>query len=1029
MAKKVAIRVALDLETTGLHPEQDAILEIAAVKFRGPEIIDKFETFVAPGRSVPYRVQRLTGIKSEHLVGAPSFSSISKKLFTFLEDYPIVGHSIPFDASFLRMKGLARTNPLIDTFELATVLLPSLPSYSLGQVAQSLGVPVPHDRHRAMVDTLLAMDVFLVLHKRLEAIDLSLLNDLAHLDAPRSWPLLHFFRMELRERQERDGLRGALTRGSFGDRFAVRLGMDPRVLTFAVAKPQSTRIVGGENGAMESTSLAMQSEQSVTSQPSHLSELSRLVGYQRAREAVLQTLEQRKALLLEVALGGFDSTAVLLPALEWLMGEQQRGLSRRIVLVCVNQQQARRLMETILPSLQTFLGSNFAVAYLAERGGYFCTHRWFGAALHRTSGELSAEQARGLAKIGLWAVQTRSGERSEVTLLPLEFSAWERVASGYERAPSTVRQFGTSYESCNYRQKGYCFVSLAEERVKAAQIVVTTHKGMFDDFEQPHSLLASISTRLVLDADLFEEDNARWSNFEISQGMLIGLLNTIGCDVLDGRYQGLLALAAPSLRDNGPGGLSSTPTIAKSELDNRMLAWFQALRQARSAVERLFAAFRLLQEEAMLGMGGKGRSDGGARSHSSYHNRHHERSDQAVRLNGDTRRLSTWGDVDQAWQQVAQRLQTVIDLTHEAEKRILTAARHRNRPELGGGEDVSVASELVIAAYQLTEQKQRLQESLSLSESDRVYWLRIPSVPASMQRQSEPGRDGVASTAISTPVLHSQIVQLSPLLKKTLLTEQSSTIFAGSSLSVDNSFAFMRGRFGLDNDLCSELSMVQEHHEQTLLYFPNDVPEPNSPQYQRSLDEALAQMATSLDGQVVALFTSHASLRSSYATIKPQLEARGILVLAQGIDGSSRQLWQVYRSQERVVLLGAGSFWDGQDEMSVPPTCLFIARLPMPVLNDPPVAARAEQYSDHLHNLTVPVASLRVRRVLNRLVWSGSKRNVVVFFDKRVISKEYGSVVLHSLPPCSQRRGAVSHMPETVLDWLTDTGAWADQLV
>lgn len=176
----------------------------------------------------------------------------------------------------------------------------------------------------------------------------------------------------------------------------------------------------------------------------------------------------------------------------------------------------------------------------------------------------------------------------------------------------------------------------------------------------------------------------------------------------------------------------------------------------------------------------------------------------------------------------------------------------------------------------------------------------------------------------------------------------------------------------------------------------------------------------------MALFTSHAALRSSYAAIKPLLEARSILVLGQGIDGSPRQLWQVFQSQERVVLLGTGSFWDSMEEISRPPTCLVIARLPMPVLNDPPIAARAEQYSDQLHQLTVPMAALRMRRALNRLVWSNKKRNVVVLFDRRVISKEYGSIILQSLPRCSQRQGAASHMPETVLDWLTGTGAWEE---
>src|SRR5579864_6927866 len=223
MVKKPPIRVALDLETTGLHAEQDAILEIAAIKFQEATILDKMETFVSPGRSIPFRVQRLTGITPQHVADAPNFESIARPLQKFLGDYPIVGHSIPFDVGFLRRRGLVRNNPLIDTFELATVLLPSLPSYNLGQVAQALNVQVIPGRHRAMVDTVLAMQVFLALHKRLQTVDLLLLKDLASLDTPRSWPLLAFFRQELYARQEQDGLRGSLLRGSLGDQFAAQL--------------------------------------------------------------------------------------------------------------------------------------------------------------------------------------------------------------------------------------------------------------------------------------------------------------------------------------------------------------------------------------------------------------------------------------------------------------------------------------------------------------------------------------------------------------------------------------------------------------------------------------------------------------------------------------------------------------------------------------------------------------------------------------------------------------------------------------
>lgn len=639
--------------------------------------------------------------------------------------------------------------------------------------------------------------------------------------------------------------------------------------------------------------------------------------------------------------------------------------------------------------------------------------------MRRTSGELTAEQARGLAKLRLWTHQTVTGERGELTLLQQEMSAWERISSGFEQTPSKNTRFDTSYQRCTYRRKGYCFVSLAEERVNAARIVVTTHGGLFDDLSGPHSLLAPISHRLVLDADLLEEENARWGSKEFDQMRLFRLLNTIGTELSDGRYQGLLALAAPSLRENGPGGLSTTPTIAKAELDSRMLHWFQVLRQARSAIERLFLCFRNILEEFMQqGANGNGREKGRGRGH--------ERTDQPLRLNGSIRHLSVWTETEQAWQQASQKLQAVIDLVNEAEKIILTAQRNRNRLDVGSGEDSSVAAELVATAHQLSEQKSLAHHALTLGENESVYWLRTPPSPPPFAQSSGVQRENAAlvQPVENAPVLYAQIVQTSAFLKRHLLQEQNATIFAGTALSVDSSFSFIRNRFGLESDSCPTSSVVTEHHEQTLLYLPDDVSEPNSPQYQRNLDDTLIQLATALDGQVVALFTSHASLRSTYAAIKPMLEARGILVLGQGVDGSPRQLWQIFQTQERIIILGTGSFWDGVDDIARTPACLFIARMPMPVLNDPPIAARVEQYSDQLHQLTVPIASLRLKRVLNRLVWSDTRRNAVVLFDRRLTSKEYGAMVLHSLPRCSQRQGAGSHMAETILDWLTGTGSW-----
>lgn len=1062
MGKQPPIRVALDLETTGLHAEQDAILEVAAVKFQGSTIIERMETLISPGRSIPYRVQRLTGITPDKIAGAPRFETIARELQEFIGNYPIVGHSIPFDAGFLRRRGLAQHNPLVDTFELASVLLPSLTSYNLGYVAQSLDLPVLPGRHRAMVDTLLAMDVFLALYQRLQQVDLAILQDLAHLDAPRSWPLLSFFRQELRERSQEDtSYAVSARRGSLGDRFAAQLGMDPRVLSFALNRtdessttssvallPEDTLPIPPASelstpalealvevipeGAGEPSVPAAQAEADLSPEPADTSR--RHVGYRTAYEALQRALAQRTSLLMEVTVGANDYAPALLPALEWLCSatwDASSATPPRLLIACANSQMARRLVDKILPGLQMTLQSQLPVAYLAEHGGYLCTHRWFGSALRRTSGELSAEQARGMAKLALWAYQTKTGERSELTLLPQEAAAWERISSGVEYVPLADARNETPSERCLYRRKGYCFVHQAEEKAKAAQIIVTTHAGLLDDLASSRSLLRSIERRVILDADLLEDEIARWSSVDLAHPRVLGLLNTIGAELPDGRYQGLLALAAPSLRENGPGGLSSTPTIAKTELDAHLLNWFQTLRQARTAVNALFQALgQLLQEGANGGNGrDKGRNESTGRTSAPRGN---ERVDQPLRLTDQTRNSAAWLEVERRWQQAAQRLQSVIDLVKEAEKSISQARSTRNRLDQGSSEDQSLAWELATLANRLVALKRLGQQALGMSapatsgekEHSQVYWLRMaPTSPQSaQQRQSEPSAQALQAEA--SPVLYAQVIQTADLFKQYILPGGVSAILVGVALAVDHHFLFYRTRFGLDVDTCPALSVVTEHHEQTLLYVPNDVPEPNMPQYQRHLDETIVQLATALDGQLVALFTSHAALRSSYSAVKQSLEAHGILVLGHGIDGSPRQLWQMFRDQERVVLLGTGAFWDGADEVERSPTCVLVARLPMPVLNDPPMAARTEQYSDQLHQVTVPMAALRMRRALNRLAWSHEKRNAVVIFDRRIVSKEYGSTILHSLPHCSQRQGAASPMPEIILDWLTATEAW-----
>ncbi|HJP41305.1 MAG TPA: 3'-5' exonuclease, partial [Dehalococcoidia bacterium] len=118
--------VALDVETTGLDPSEDAITEVAAIRFHadGTELAT-FESLVDPGRPIPAFVESLTGISSGDVKGAPRIEDIGQKLLGFAGDDPVVGHNIEFDLQHLREAGFSLPGPPVDTATLSRVLLPT----------------------------------------------------------------------------------------------------------------------------------------------------------------------------------------------------------------------------------------------------------------------------------------------------------------------------------------------------------------------------------------------------------------------------------------------------------------------------------------------------------------------------------------------------------------------------------------------------------------------------------------------------------------------------------------------------------------------------------------------------------------------------------------------------------------------------------------------------------------------------------------------------------------------------------------
>ena len=94
--------VAIDLETTGLDPSKDKIIEISAVKFNNGEVVDSLTFLVNPEIKLKPKIIQITGINDSMLVSKPSFDDIKDHFLMFIENLPIVGHNVMFDLNFLK---------------------------------------------------------------------------------------------------------------------------------------------------------------------------------------------------------------------------------------------------------------------------------------------------------------------------------------------------------------------------------------------------------------------------------------------------------------------------------------------------------------------------------------------------------------------------------------------------------------------------------------------------------------------------------------------------------------------------------------------------------------------------------------------------------------------------------------------------------------------------------------------------------------------------------------------------------------
>lgn len=194
--------VSLDLETTGFEPKKDKIIEFGAVKFDLSGNKETLRFFINPGIPLPQIITHITGITDKDLQSAPKFAEKIDEIRNFIGDLPIIGHNIKFDTGFLRENGMEINNIEYDTLEMASILIPSLPSYSLEILSHVLKL-THEEKHRALDDSVAAMELFLKLTETFQNLSEKLIEKIKNLVKKSEWPLQKFL-LELNSKKPQE---------------------------------------------------------------------------------------------------------------------------------------------------------------------------------------------------------------------------------------------------------------------------------------------------------------------------------------------------------------------------------------------------------------------------------------------------------------------------------------------------------------------------------------------------------------------------------------------------------------------------------------------------------------------------------------------------------------------------------------------------------------------------------------------------------------------------------------------------------
>jgi len=489
--------VALDIETTGLDPYRDEIIEIGAVRFNGKRIEDQWSTLIKPRQPIPPFITQLTGISNEMVYNAPEVQEVIQEFADFVGNSPILGQNLQFDLSFLRRHRILEYNQVIDTYELASVLMPTAGRYNLSALGQALNIILPGDAHRALYDAQLTTAVYQELVQIAMELPLERIAEFVRLSEPFEWGASYVFQNILKSR-----------------------AFEP------VKTTRNQQLVGR---ILQSADQGIPIEPADQPTPLDAEEVSALLEYGGPFSAYFRNYEQRQQqvemlravttaisdgrhLMVEAGTGTGKSFAYLIPAALWSI---QNGMRVVISTNTINLQD--QLINKDVPDLAAALNLDLRATVLKGRSNYLCPQR---LQAMRQRGPETVEEMRVLAKILVWLEEGGSGDRNQINLNgPVEREVWMRLSADNE---------GCKQEVCINKLGGVCPFYQSRRAADNAHIIIVNHALLLADVATGNRVLPDYEYLIIDEGHHLESAVTNSLSFEVNQYDLSRMLKELG---------------------------------------------------------------------------------------------------------------------------------------------------------------------------------------------------------------------------------------------------------------------------------------------------------------------------------------------------------------------------------------------------------------------------------------------------------------------------------------------------------------------